>query len=353
MSIHKFLYQQPFTLEAGITLPNFHLLYDSFGELNEAKDNVVWVFHALTANSNPTEWWAGLVGEGKLLSPKKYFIICVNMPGSCYGSINPNDVNAETGQQWFHNFPFFTTRDMARAYNLLRQHLGIENIYLGIGGSMGGQQLLEWAIEEPNLFENIVPIATNAKHSPWGIAFNASQRAAIEADKTWKEKNIDAGKTGLAVARSIALLSYRNYDAYTQTQQDIDSKLNQFKAQDYQQYQGEKLVKRFNAFSYYFLSKSMDAHNVARGRKSITLALQSIKAKTLVVGISSDILFPLTEQIEITEHIPNATFAEIASQYGHDGFLIEFEALQKLIQEFLSNQHLPLKANKQLKEVQP
>jgi homoserine O-acetyltransferase len=339
MSKKVFVYNQPFQLESGITIPGFHLAYTTHGRLNAEKDNVVWIFHALTANSDPAEWWDGLVGKGKLFTPEKYFIICVNMPGSCYGSISPLDKDSTTGKPFFHRFPFFTTRDMIRAYQPLRLHLGISKIHLAAGGSMGGQQLLEWAIEEPELFENILPIATNAQHSPWGIAFNASQRMAIEADQTWKKKTKDAGLEGMKVARSMALLSYRHYESYQVSQQEIgNEKLKHFKSESYQRYQGEKLAKRFNAFSYYVLSQSMDAHNVGRGRGSVVKALHRIQAKTLVLGISSDWLFPVEEQQFLAKHIPQASYKEIHSFYGHDGFLLEYNALGKIIGEFLSKQ---------------
>jgi len=264
---NTFLYNQAFTLESGVTFPQFHLTYTTYGKLNETKNNVVWVFHALTANSNATEWWPGLVGDGKLFNPDESFIVCVNMPGSCYGSIGPLDNNLETGEPYYHNFPFFTTRDMIRSYQLLKEHLGITKIKIGIGGSMGGQQLVEWSIEEPELFENIIPLATNAFHSPWGIGFNASQRLAIEADQTWKQRNPQAGINGMKAARSLALLSYRNYQTYKLSQSETtDEEITDFKSESYQRYQGEKLAKRFNAFSYYFLSKSMDARNVGRSR---------------------------------------------------------------------------------------
>jgi len=204
---HIYHHHQSFQLESGIILPNFHLGYTIIGNLNQDKSNVVWVFHALTANSNPAEWWDGLVGDGKLFDPAKHFIICVNMPGSCYGSIHPLDTNPQTAEPYYHDFPFFTTRDMIRAYGYLKESLGINKVYVGLGGSMGGQQLLEWAIEEPQLFEHIIPIATNAYLSPWAIAFNASQRYSIETDATWQNKNDRAGIDGMKVARSVALLS--------------------------------------------------------------------------------------------------------------------------------------------------
>jgi homoserine O-acetyltransferase/O-succinyltransferase len=326
----------PITLESGQVVPKYDLAYTTYGKLNSQKDNVVWIFHALTANSRPSEWWPGLVGEGKLFDPEKYFIICVNMPGSCYGSTGPLDKNRQTGEIYYHNFPFFTPRDMIRSYQPLRQFLGIEKIKIGIGGSMGGQQLLEWAIEEPELFENIFPIATNARHSAWGIAFNASQRMSIEADGTWKQKKPEAGMEGMKAARSIALISYRHYETYhaSQSEHHIE-KIENYKSESYQKYQGEKLGKRFNAFSYYFLSKGMDSHNVGRGRGSIENALQRIKAKTTAIGITTDILFPVNEQQFIAENVTNAGFFSIDSLYGHDGFLLEYEQIEKIILDSL------------------
>jgi homoserine O-acetyltransferase/O-succinyltransferase len=329
-----FYFDQPFTMESGKTIPGFHLSYTTIGKLNEDKSNVIWIFHALTANSNPAEWWPGMVGVGKLFDPEKHFILCVNMPGSCYGSTGPLDINPQTGEPWYHSFQFFTTRDMVRTYQHLKNALGISKVKLGIGGSMGGQQLLEFAIEEPQLFEYIIPIATNASHSPWGRAFNAAQRIAIEADPSWKEQKADAGINGMKAARSIALISYRHYSSYDVTQQDNDEQLEGFKSESYQQYQGEKLAKRFNAFSYYVLSKGMDAHNVGRGRGSIKEVLKTITAKTLVIGIETDILFPVNEQEFLANEIPGARLAVISSAFGHDGFLLEYDKINQVITAF-------------------
>ena len=326
------------TLESGHRLPGYHLAYTTLGQLNSEGDNAVWIFHALTANSDPQEWWPGLVGPGKLFNPEKYFIVCVNMPGSCYGSLGPLDINPATGSPYYHDFPFFTPRDMIRSYQPLREHLGIKKIRVGIGGSMGGQQLLEWAIEEPALFEHVVPIATNAVHSAWGVAFNASQRMCIEADASWKMNSAEAGMEGMKAARGIALISYRSYDTYRSSQREPENgKLEQFKSESYQRYQGEKLARRFNAFSYWFLSKGMDAHNLGRHRDSVESALGRIQANTLAIGITSDYLFPVTEQRYIAEHIPAANFVAIDSLYGHDGFLLESEQLQRLIGGFLKS----------------
>lgn len=343
-SQHLFQYNHSFQLELGITLPGFHLAYTTMGSMNADGSNVVWIFHALTANSNPEEWWPGLVGEGKLFDPARHFIICVNMPGSCYGSIGPLSEDA-SGKPWFHRFPFFTPRDMVRAYRHLKNELGIRKIMVGIGGSMGGQQLLEWAVEEPSLFQHIIPIATNAVHSAWGRAFNASQRMCIENDATWKNEDPDAGLGGMEIARSIALLSYRHYNTYVTTQQDNNSAIEHFRAESYQRYQGEKLRKRFNAFSYYALSKGMDSHNLGRNRGSVEEALARITAKTMVMAVDSDLLFPPAEQQFIVDHVAGAKLETIHSLYGHDGFLLEFDKISELITAFVQplQQHLEIR----------
>lgn len=335
-----FNYTKPFTLESGVTLPGYHLAYTTHGKLNTAKDNVVWIFHALTANSNPLEWWPGLVGEGKFFDPAKYFIICVNKPGSPYGSISPLSVNPETGHPYYHQFPVFTIRDMIKTYQQLKDHLGINSIFIGLGGSTGGMQLLEWSIEEPGLFEHIVPIATNAVLSPWAIAFNASQRLAIEADETWLEQKPDAGQKGLAAARSIALLSYRHYNGYEITQPRDKafvelSKEAVYAADNYQRYQGLKLVNRFNVISYYRLSQSMDSHDVGRNRNGVENALKLVKARTLIIGIVSDVLYPVSEQEYLQKNIPGSRLLSIASDFGHDGFLLEYEKIEAALKQFI------------------
>jgi homoserine O-acetyltransferase len=338
--VSQFQYDQPFTLESGVTLPGYHLAYTTHGKLNAAKDNVVWIFHALTANSNPLEWWPGLVGDGKFFDPARYFIICVNKPGSPYGSISPLSVNPVTNQAYYHDFPVFTIRDIIHTYRHLKNHLGINSILIGLGGSTGGMQVLEWAIQEPDLFQHIVPIATSASLSPWGVAFNASQRMAIEADGTWLERRPDAGQKGLAVARSIALLSYRHYNGYAITQPRDKAFVSltadvTYASDNYQRYQGLKLVNRYNAICYYRLTQTMDSHDVSYNRGSITNALKQIKARTLVIGIKSDVLYPYTEQEFLQQTIPEAELLGIASDFGHDGFLLEYEKIETALKKFL------------------
>ena len=343
-----FNYNNPFTLESGETLPGFHLAYTTHGELNAAYDNVIWIFHALTANSNPVEWWPGLVGEGKFFDPAKYFIICANKPGSPYGSISPLSVNPQTSEPYYYDLPAFSILDMIKAYQHLKNHLEIQKILVGLGGSTGGMQLLEWAIEEPELFEHIVPIATNAVMSPWGIAFNASQRMAIESDSTWLDRKQDAGQRGLATARSIALLSYRHYNGYGITQPRDKAFVSlsggvDYAADNYQRYQGLKLVNRFNAACYYRLTQSMDSHDVGRHRGGVLNALKKITARTMVIGIESDVLYPITEQQFLHQHIRDAQLLSIASDFGHDGFLLEYEKIETALSKFIeekSSHHL-------------
>ncbi|MGV3559384.1 homoserine O-acetyltransferase MetX [Larkinella arboricola] len=339
METRFFDYKYTFALESGAALPGFRLAYTTRGTLNSDRSNVVWVCHALTGSADPGDWWDGMIGPGKFYDPAHQFIICANVLGSCYGSTGPLSINPLTGQPFYHEFPLVTIHDIVRALDLLRQELGIEKIHTCIGGSLGGQQALEWAIQQPDVIQNLILIATNAVMSPWGIAFNESQRMAIGADPTWAESRDDAGRNGMKAARAMAMISYRNYDTYGFTQAlDNNEQLDHYKASSYQQYQGEKLASRFNAYTYWILSKVMDSHNVGRNRGSISRALEQVVARTLSVGIKSDILFPPVEQKALARLIPDARYEEIDSLYGHDGFLIETKPLTQLIRNWLEEQ---------------
>ncbi|MEJ7693411.1 homoserine O-acetyltransferase [Daejeonella sp.] len=332
-----YYHKKPFKLESGKKINNLQIVYHTYGSLNGKKNNVIWVCHALTANSNVFEWWKGLFGDNCLFNPKEHFIVCANVLGSHYGTTNPLSKNNVTGLPYYLAFPEFTVRDIAASHKILADHLGLPEIGLLIGGSLGGQQAMEWAILEPRRVKKLVVIAANAQHSAWGIAFNESQRLAITTDRTFYSQLENGGKKGLKVARSIALLSYRSYGTYGATQLEVGTeKITDFKASSYQNYQGEKLVNRFNAYSYWYLTKAMDSHNVGRKRPSIVDALRQIEAKTLVIGIVNDVLFPLEEQQFLAKNIPGARFAELNSFYGHDGFLIETEILTKEIGTFIN-----------------
>jgi homoserine O-acetyltransferase/O-succinyltransferase len=339
-----FHYQEDFTLESGDSLAGFQLKYTTLGRLNEDRTNVVWICHALTGSSDFTDWWSGLFDEGRFFDPKQYFIICANVLGGCYGSTGPLSINPKTGKPFYHTFPRITNRDAVKAFDLLRQELKLENVHTLIGGSLGGQQVLEWAIYRPDAFQHVIPIATNAIFSPWGIAFNEAQRMAIEADPTWKENHPRAGLEGLKAARAIGMISYRYYNTYQQTQAEKNNEtLKDYRAATYQRYQGQKLANRFNAYTYWGLSAMMDSHNVGRNRPGVAEALQKIKARTLVVGIDSDILFPINEQKFLVDHIPDARLEIMTSLYGHDGFLVEFEQLSSHIQKFFAQDHFSLR----------
>lgn len=324
MIANTFTYNREFNFESGEKLPSIKIAYHTAGKLNKEKSNLVWVFHALTANSNVFNWWAGLMGENDLFNSKEHFIICANIIGSPYGSTSPDDLN----------FPQFTVRDIVSAHILLAKELGINTIYTAIGGSLGGSQALEFAHSFKGKIENLVLVACAAKESAWGIAIHEAQRLAIEADNSFGQQY--GGQKGLKAARAIGMLVYRTSKSINQAQSDDDDRTNDFKAASYIQYQGEKLVKRFNAIAYYYLTKCLDSHNVGRERGGIDNALSKINTRTLVIGIDSDELLPTMSQKEIAEHLPNSVYQEINSEFGHDGFLIETPQLTQKIKSFLN-----------------
>ncbi len=337
---HTFHFNDLFELESGESLSSFQLKFTTVGNLNAERTNVVWVCHALTGSADFTDWWGGLFSADSPFDSSKYFIICANILGGCYGSTGPLSNKPHTTKAYFHDFPVLTNRDVVRAFDLLRLELKIKEVHTLIGGSLGGQQVLEWAIMQPRVFQHIIPIACNAFHSPWGIAFNEAQRLAIEADATWKENDARAGMDGLKAARAMGMISYRHYNTYAKTQNEkITDKIDDFRAATYQRYQGEKLANRFNAFTYWALSKMMDSHNVGRKRVSMEGALKIIQAKALIIGIGSDMLFPLEEQQFLSKNIPNATLEIIESLYGHDGFLVEFDQLKKIIKHYFNKNY--------------
>ena len=337
MPLQTFHSHQPFPLESGDVLPGLEIAYHTYGTLNRHADNVVWVCHALTANSDVADWWQGLIGPGRVIDPERHFIVCANIIGSCYGSSGPLSANPATGQPYYRSFPQVTIRDIVHAHMLLRKHLSIEQIGLLVGGSMGGYQVLEWSLMEPERIGRLFLLCTGAAESAWGIAVHTAQRLAIEADASWEEPQAAAGAKGLKAARAIGMLSYRNYKTFVRTQTDPDKeKTDHFKASSYILYQGDKLVKRFNAQSYWLLTKAMDSHNIARGRHSeVETTLRQINQKTLLIGITSDILCPPEEQLTLADHMHNTIYHEIDSPYGHDGFLIEFEKIGRILADFL------------------
>jgi homoserine O-acetyltransferase len=324
-----------FTTSQGAAFP-LRIGYTTHGQLNAAGDNVVWICHALTASSDPADWWPGFVGAGCVINPQEHFIVCANVIGSCYGTTGPLDINPETGTPWLRDFPLITIRDLVQAHIALREHLGIERIALLAGGSMGGYQAQEWALTEPERIDRLLLLATSAAESAWGVAIHTAQRMAIEASPGWASNDITAAAAGLKAARAIGMLSYRNYALFAAQQDEPDpDKTDGLRAESYIRYQGEKLAQRFNAFSYWSLTRTMDSHNISRGRGPNTgEALRNIVQPTLIIGISSDILCPVAEQEHLAAYIPAAQLEVIESPYGHDGFLVEAPAISALLRDW-------------------
>ncbi|MCF6361279.1 MAG: homoserine O-acetyltransferase [Cyclobacteriaceae bacterium] len=323
MSSKIYKHKALFELELGSHIEGLQIAYHTYGTLNKEKSNVVWVFHALTASSDVMDWWPGLFGELDFFNPKEYFIICANVLGSPYGSTAPTSLD----------FPLFTVRDVVNAELLLVKHLKIDNIHVGIGGSFGGNQALEFAYSFTGIINNLIMIASSAKESAWSQAIHEAQRLAIKADQTFGKS--DGGKAGLKAARGVALLTYRTSSAYIAQQSDSDDKMDDFKAASYIRYQGDKLVKRFTALSFYYLSKCLDTHHIGRARGGEKKALSKITTRTLAIGFTSDMLIPFNLTQGMAEQMPNATFQPLNSDFGHDGFLIETSKLTKVISNFL------------------
>lgn len=335
-----FHYSRPFPLERGDSLPHLDIAFHTYGTLNAERDNCIWVCHALTANSDVKDWWPNTVVPNGFLDPDKYFVVCANIIGSCYGSTGPTSINPENGEPWFDTFPKLTIRDIVRAHMLLADHLGIDSIFSLIGSSVGGFQAIEWGVMQPERFRSMVLIATAPFASPWAIAIDETQRMTIFADKTYGEKRADAAREGLAAARALALLTYRGGKSYNLTQQDNhhhDEVPEYHRACSYQRHQGDKLIKRFDAYSYITILDSFDTHNIGRGRNGVQQALKRIKCPVLSVGITTDIIFTPEEIKEFTEWIPDSRYKEISSHFGHDGFLVEYTLLNEIIKDFFAS----------------
>ena len=320
-------------LEAGGILPSARIIYHTSSEHREGKP-VAWICHALTANSDPEDWWPEMVGAGKGIDTDRYFVVCVNMLGSPYGSEGPASINPETGKPWLLGFPKVTVRDMIQATIRVREELGISSIDLLVGSSIGGFQAMEWAITEPSIFRRCLFMATAPRITPYFTAMIEAQKMALEADQTFREaRDLGGGAAGLRCARAQALISYRSFEGYalTQAEEDPDT-LFADRAASYDRYQGEKLVRRsFDAYSYYTLCGALNSHNVGRGRGGVEKALSLIQADTTVIAIDSDNLFPVCDSRIWNRMIPGAAYIEIPSLFGHDGFLLETARITEII----------------------
>lgn len=337
--LKTYRYTGDFRLESGAVLHGLEIAYHTYGTYDTAADNAVWVCHALTANSDVADWWPGTVVDGGFLDPARHFTVCANIIGSCYGSTGPTSIDPATGEPYYGTFPPLTIRDMARAHALLADHLGLKHIGTLVGSSDGGFQALEWITDEPERFGRLVLIATDAKASPWCIAVDETQRMAIFADATYGERRPDAGAAGLEAARAIGLLTYRGPEGYNRTQQnppsDSAKPVRSHRACSYQRYQGTKLSRRFNAYSYVTILDAFDTHDVGRGRGGLRAALGRLSSPAIVVGISTDIVFTPPEMRALAAMLPHAEYHEIESAFGHDGFLVEHDQLNRILKNFM------------------
>ncbi len=324
--------EETFPLEFGATIENPIIAYHTYGTLNEKRDNVILVCHALTANSDVEDWWYGLFGKNDIFDWNKYFIICANNLGSPYGTTSPKHIDPATKEIYGLDFPFFTLRDTANLHLKLLDFFGIKSIKLLIGGSCGGNICQEIAYTWKERIENLVLLCCSAMETPWCVAIHESQRITLRSDPTLALKELTAGQASLKACRSVALPFYRTYLSFKMRQKEMDlDKVKDFRSSSYINYQGDKFVKRFNAQCYYQLLLALDTHNIGRGRESIEAALSAISANTVVIGFDSDLLIPKLEQQFIAKHIPGAEYVEIKSFFGHDAFLIEIDDIRKAI----------------------
>ena len=344
----------PLELQYGRTLKNITVAFETYGELNATGDNAILICHALTGSAHVAGvhdredvpgWWDPLIGPGKPIDTNTHFVISSNVLGGCYGTTGPSSINPETGTLYRLEFPRYTIRDMVEVQKRLVDKLGVQSLKAVIGGSMGGMQVLEWAALYPEMVRSIIPIAIGARHSAWAIGLNEVARRAITSDPNWNEGNYSMDtqpETGLGLARAVAMLSYRSMDSLEAKfgRERVSNTRNlldvSFEIESYLNYQGVKLVKRFDANTYLYITKAMDDYDLSEGRGRIADVLKKMTQPALVMGISSDVLYPENEAKQLIDFLPNADYASINSPHGHDAFLIEFPQLAARLRRFLA-----------------
>lgn len=328
------------TTESGHTFGEVDIAWKSWGTLNENRDNVILICHALTGHAAADEWFSGLFDEDGILDPEKQFILCINVPGSCYGSTGPTSINPKTGKPWQTDFPDITIRDIVTFQQLLLNDWDIRGIELVLGGSMGGMIALEFALMDERV-QSAALFVMGKAHSPWAIGISEAQRLAIYTDENWKDGFYDANNPpakGLAAARAMAMITYRTPQNYaSKFGREIHPDKKMYQVESYLNYQGQKLVERFDANTYVILSKAMDSHDVSRNRGSFEKVLGNLDKPVLVLGFNSDNLYPIHEQKELAGLLPNSAFAALESPYGHDAFLIEFDQINAQLHSFFTH----------------
>jgi len=364
-NIKKLIINQSLKLDCGKTIKNFPIAYETYGTLNENKDNAILVFHALSGdqfatNINPITkkegWWSNALGDGKAIDTKKYFVICSNVIGGCMGSFGPREINPETNELFGTTFPVITIRDMVKAQIFLLNHFGIDKLFCVTGGSMGGMQVLQFASLFPNKTYAAIPIACSSSHSAQNIALNELGRQAIMADQNWNKgnyfrTNLSPDK-GLAVARMAAHITYLSkkglQEKFGRKLQDKGSLKFSFDAdfqiESYLRYQGSNFVDRFDANSYLYITRAMDYFDLEKQFDgNLSNAFKNTKTKFCVISFSSDWLYPTSENKEIVIALntcgANVGFVEIDSDKGHDSFLLNVPEFLKTVKEFLESSY--------------
>jgi homoserine O-acetyltransferase len=354
-----FVSAEPFTFECGQSIPAFTLRYETYGRLNERRDNAIFVCHALSGDHHAagihslrdrkTGWWNNIIGPGKALDTTKYFVICSNCLGGCQGSTGPMSVDPATGRPYGMTFPALTIRDMVRADKRLLDHLGVMRLHAAIGGSMGGMRVLQFGIEFPDFVERMLPMATTARENAQAIAFNAVGREAIMQDPEWHGGDYSGGggpRVGLAIARMMAHITYvsdqsmdRKFGRRKRDTAD-NGPAGQFEVESYLQHQGRSFINRFDANTYLYITRALDHFDLAGTYGSLEKAFEPVKARTLCVAFTSDWLFPSEQNrafvLALLRSGKSASYAELTTDLGHDSFLLESPALYDLVRSFLA-----------------
>ncbi len=331
---HRVTIEGVFHLERGGTLRDVEVEVRTWGR---HRPNATLICHALTGSADADDWWGGLFGPGRVFDPATSFIVAMNVLGSLSGTTGPTSIKPGSRDPYRADFPRVTIRDMVEIQHLALEQLGVDHLDLIVGGSMGGMQALEWAALYPEQVGTIVPIAVGASQSAWAIAISETQRHAITSDPEFSGGHYDAGPAaGLATARMIAMCSYRSAHSFS-TRFGRGASAESFDVQSYLRYQGDKLVERFDANTYLTLIDAMDSHDLGRGRGPSEAIARRITNRAFVIGISSDVLYPVAEVQALAAILPNARYAVLDSPNGHDAFLIETDQLNTMITRFLSD----------------